>query len=187
MNLANKITITRILLVPLFISFVLYGKLALALFVFLAAAASDAVDGFIARRFNQKTSLGAMLDPIADKLLVLSGFLCFVIVKNLHGAIALPPYVPVIVISRDAIILLGSLLIILLKGSIDIKPTVFGKVTTFLQMSTLLALLVRFKHAPILWNIMVAGTVVSGIEYVVIGSRMLNGTIQAEKAQGGCE
>ncbi|MDD5439925.1 MAG: CDP-alcohol phosphatidyltransferase family protein [Candidatus Omnitrophica bacterium] len=174
MNLANKITIARILLIPFFITCVLYHRLGCALVVFCAAVLSDAADGFVARHFNQKTNLGAMLDPVADKLLVLSGFLCFILVKDLRSMEPLPPYVPLVVISRDAIILLGSLFIILSKGRLEVRPTVLGKLTTFLQMLTLLLLLIQFRYAPLVWNIMVCVTVISCMEYVAVGSRMLN-------------
>lgn len=174
MNLANKITIARILLIPFFIAFILYSKLSLALIVFLIAVISDAVDGYIARKWRQKTKSGAMLDPIADKILIISAFVCLIFVKDLPYAVRFPPYVPIIVISRDALILLGTVIIYMLKGDIEIKPSPLGKITTFLQMLTVIFILTRLKYSGLVWNIMIVVTVISGFEYILIGSRILN-------------
>ena len=174
MNLANKITIVRILLTPFFIAFVLYSKLNLALIVFFIAVISDAVDGYIARAYRQKTKLGSMLDPIADKILIISAFVCLVFIKNLPLAVKFPPYIPIIVISRDAIILLGAVMIYVLKGDIDIKPSPLGKITTFLQMSTIIAVLMQLKCSELAWNIMIAFTAISGMDYILRGSRALS-------------
>ncbi len=174
MNLANKITIARILLIPLFIAFMLYSKLDLAIIVFLIAVISDAVDGYIARASRQKTKLGAMLDPIADKILIISAFVCLVFVKDLPYTMRIPPYVLIIVISRDAIILLGAVIIYMLKGDIDIKPSPLGKITTFLQMLTVIFILTQLKYSGLIWNVMIAFTVISGFEYILRGSRVLS-------------
>lgn len=175
MNLANKISITRILLVPFFIAAVLYSKFELALLFFTVAVLTDAADGYIARKFNQKTKLGTMLDPVADKVLIISAFICLVFVKNLPFKVDFPLYVPIVVISRDVIILIGSLIIIALKGNIDVKPSIAGKITTFFQMSTVIAVLVKFPYSHFIWNIMVIFTLFSGAEYVIKGSKQLNG------------
>ena len=174
MNLANKITIARILLIPFFIAFILYAKLDLALIVFLIAVISDAVDGYIARKWKQRTKLGAMLDPIADKILIISAFVCLIFVKGLPYTVKFPPYVSIIVISRDAIILLGAVIIYMLKGDIDIKPSPLGKITTFLQMLTVVFILTQLKYSRFVWNIMIVFTVISGFEYILRGSRVLS-------------
>jgi len=173
MNLANKITILRILLVPFFISFVLYSRLEIALIVFILAVITDGVDGYVARAMDQKTKIGALLDPIADKILILSAFACLVFVKDVPQSMALPPYVPVIVISRDLIIIIGSVLIYMLKGDIEIRPSALGKITTFLQMATIILLLSKFSYVIYVWNLMIAFTVGSGVEYIMRGSKML--------------
>ena len=174
MNLPNKITIMRILLVPFFIAFVLYSKLNLALLVFLIAVLSDAIDGYIARAYKRKTKLGAMLDPLADKILIISAFISFILVKDLPLAIKFPPYIPIIVISRDAIILLGAVIIYILKGDIEIKPSPLGKITTFLQMLTVIFILIQSIYSRIVWNIMIVFAIASGLEYVIRGSRVLS-------------
>ena len=174
MNLANKITISRILLVPFFIAFILYSKWEMALVVFLVAAVSDAVDGYVARTMKQRTELGKILDPIADKLLILSAFICFSVSGKLAPAIKPPLYVPIVIISRDAIIILGALLIYFIKGELNVKPTMISKATTFFQMITVVSILLKSAFSPLLWNTAVALTIYTGIDYVVKGSKLLN-------------
>ena len=174
MNLANKITILRLLLIPVFILLVLYSKWEIALFVFIAASLSDALDGYIARRTKQRTELGTILDPIADKLLILSAFICLSVVNNPSTSIRLPIYVPVIIISRDAIILLGSLIIYVIKGKIEVKSELIGKITTFLQMASVISILFKFTFSPVLWNAAIVFTIWSGIVYVRRGAKLLN-------------
>lgn len=174
MNLANKVTILRILLIPFFIAAIVYSKLELALVIFIVAAVTDGVDGYIARAAKQKTELGKILDPIADKLLILSAFICLSTVKDISAMVRLPTYVPIIIISRDALIVLGVLLIYFIKGELDIKPTIISKITTFFQMITVVSILLVLRIAPLLWNITVGLTVCSGLDYLVKGTRILN-------------
>jgi cardiolipin synthase len=174
MNLANKITILRVLLIPFFISCILYSKWQAALIIFIIAAASDGLDGYLARTLKQRTELGKVLDPIADKILILSAFIAFSVVNGLPAHIKLPYYVPLIIISRDAIIVLGVLLIYFMKGKIEIKPTAIGKMTTFFQMITVVSILLKLPVSNILWNVAIAFTVYSGIDYIIKGSRLLN-------------
>lgn len=181
MNLANRISIGRIILIPFFIASIIYSRMDLALVLFILAIASDAFDGYIARTRNQKTELGTFLDPLADKMLLVSAFICLAIVKNIPAALRFPPYVTIIVISRDALIVLGSVIIYMLTGGLDIRPTASGKVTTFFQMLTIASVLVHFKYSFVVWNIAVIMTVVSGIDYLRVGSRLLNGNQLASK------
>ncbi|MBL7156690.1 MAG: CDP-alcohol phosphatidyltransferase family protein [Candidatus Omnitrophica bacterium] len=174
MNIANKITILRILLIPFFISFILYSKWEMALFVFVIASISDGIDGYIARATKQRTELGKILDPIADKILILSAFICLSVAKDLSPAVKPPPYVPIVIISRDAIIVLGVLIIYFIKGHLETKPTLVSKITTFSQMVTVVSILARLAISPLLWNITVLLTVYSGLDYVIKGTRILN-------------
>ncbi|MBD3378888.1 MAG: CDP-diacylglycerol--glycerol-3-phosphate 3-phosphatidyltransferase [Candidatus Omnitrophica bacterium] len=174
MNWANRLTILRIILAPVFISAVLYGKYGLALAVFLFAAVTDGLDGYIARSRDQKTVLGTILDPIADKLLIGSAYISFCIVSGVPEYLRLPAYVPIIVISRDVFILLGAVIIYMLKGGIDVKPSYLGKVTTVFQMLTVIALLLRFVHSSWLWNFTTFLTLVSGLDYLRTGSKQIN-------------
>lgn len=175
MNWANRITILRIVMVPLFIAAILYHRLGVAMGLFVIAAITDALDGYIARVRKEKTRLGAIMDPIADKLLIVSAYICLSIVTGLPEYLKMPLYVPVIVISRDALILLGALIIYLNNGKLDIKPTIIGKATTLFQMLTIVSVLAQFVYSSWLWNVMVVLTVISGLDYIRIGSGQLNG------------
>ena len=173
-NLANKITISRILLVPFFISFIIYSRWTAAFIVFFLAAMTDWLDGYIARVMKQKTELGKILDPVADKLLIVSAFICFSVLNELPPFLKPPAYVPIIIITRDALILLGSIIIYMTKGALEIKTTLISKVTTFFQMATVIGILLGFRFSPFLWNTAVVLTVASGIVYVMRGTRILN-------------
>ncbi len=172
LNLANKITILRIILIPFFIAAVIYSKLEIALIIFIIAVISDGADGFIARALKQKTILGTILDPVADKLLLLTAYICLSIAASIPAELKLPPYVPIIVISRDVIIVLGSIMVFVVTGDLKVAPSALGKTTTFFQMMTIVSILVQFKYSFIVWNITVLLTVISGVDYVRKGSRL---------------
>lgn len=180
MNLANRISIARILLIPFFIGSIVYYKNEntlisyLPLAIFFIAVLTDGADGFIARKFNQKTELGTILDPVADKLLLITAFIALSFSHSIPPHLRLPPWLPILVISRDIIIVLGTVIIHLIRGSIHVMPTVLGKITTFLQMSTILAVLIKFPYSFIIWNIAGAFTVLSGVNYILRGSKLLN-------------
>ena len=173
MNLANKITISRIILTPIFITAIVYSRMDIALILFTLAVISDGLDGFIARTLNQKTALGTILDPIADKILLVSAFICLSLINNVPANLKLPPYVPIIVISRDAIIVLGSVLVYFIRGDVKIQPSFWGKITTFFQMMTIVSILIKFSHAEVVWDIAVALTIISGADYMIKGSQAL--------------
>ena len=138
-NVPNTLTIFRIFLVPVFIYLILNDRLQAATVVFVAAGVTDAVDGFIARTFNQRTEFGANIDPLADKLLLSGAF----IVLTVKGFVPLWLCVPVII--RDFILLAG---VVWLRGSgrkVVIAPSIFGKLTTVLQILTVAYALV-FPH-----------------------------------------
>ncbi len=176
MNWANRLTILRIVLVPVFITAILYARLDIALIVFIVASITDCLDGYVARTFKEKTKFGAFMDPIADKLLIGSAFICFSIVKDLPSYLKIPAYVPIIIISRDVIILLGVMCLFMISHheQIEIKPTIISKITTVFQMVTVISLLFKFIHSNWLWNVTVVLTVISGLDYLRIGSRKIN-------------
>ncbi|MFH1189963.1 MAG: CDP-alcohol phosphatidyltransferase family protein [Candidatus Omnitrophota bacterium] len=173
-TLANKISIVRIILIPFFITAVAYSKLDLALLVFISAVISDGADGFIARALKQQTQLGTILDPIADKLLLMSAYICLSMVHSIPPHLRLPPYVPIIVISRDVIIVIGSIIVYVVKGDIKISPSPLGKITTFFQMIAIVCILAQYDRSFIVWNTAIVLTVVSGLDYVMKGSRLLS-------------
>ena len=142
MTTANKITIFRILLVPFFIVEVLIyvddGEELhrfLAIAAFLLASVCDGVDGYIARRYNQRSELGAILDPLADKLLVVAG----IVLLSLHHEQYLPHlplWLTATVISRDVLLLIGLVVVHYACDKVTVKPHLIGKVATVLQMVT---------------------------------------------------
>ncbi len=174
MNIPNSLTILRILLIPVYIGFMTYGKFGFALFSLLLAGVTDAIDGPIARRLNQRTKLGTFLDPLADKLLLTSGFISLSI---LH---LVPSWLAILVVSRDIILLLGTAVAHLTNSPIDITPTLLGKGTTLLQLSyVLLVVFMTWKGhgagplTPLL-IIMVTFTLASGLHYLYRGYRYTN-------------
>lgn len=174
MNLPNLLTLIRILLIPLFVILIINKSFSWALIIFALAGITDGIDGLIARITHQRTELGAYLDPIADKLLLSAGFITLAIIEML------PSWLAVIVIARDIIILLGILMMILTNIPLKIQPSLISKITTFLQISTILLVLMApygifLKHLAI---IAIYGTmfftVLSGGHYIYIGTRMVN-------------
>ncbi|MFH0732657.1 MAG: CDP-diacylglycerol--glycerol-3-phosphate 3-phosphatidyltransferase [Candidatus Omnitrophota bacterium] len=180
MSLANKITIVRILLIPFFVTCLIYYSPEtdflrfIALVIFAISTLTDAVDGYIARKYYQKTRLGTFLDPIADKLLILSGFVSLSIIAALPQEFKIPPWVIIIVISRDIFIILGSVIIHMITGKLDISPSTLGKLTTALQMLTVIAVLLQFKYSYCLWIAAAFFTALSGIGYLIRANRILN-------------
>lgn len=175
MTLANRLTILRILMVPLIITLLLYRKLGSALAVFSLAGLTDALDGFIARSFRQKTELGMILDPLADKLLLTSSLLTLAFLREI------PRWFAVVVVSRDLILIGGALVLLLFSGKIGIPPSILGKVTTGLQLLTaFFAMLDNFVPPvhQILFPLVIttaACTILSGLDYVYRGMRLLDG------------
>ena len=180
MNLANWISIFRVLLIPFFISAIVYYSPEkdylrfVALVIFLTAVVSDGVDGYIARTRRMKTRLGSFLDPMADKLLLSLSFITLALAHNIPLSIRLPLWVPILVISRDIILVLGSILIYVMTGNLKIRPSILGKLTTFFQMVTILCILLQYPFSFIAWEIAVFFTVISGIDYILRGSKLLN-------------
>lgn len=178
MNFANKISTFRILTVPFFIATLIYYKNPereylrfLSLFIFLLGVVSDAVDGYIARKAKLMSKAGLVLDPLGDKLLLMSSFICLGLIKEFP--LRFPLWVIFIVISRDAIILLGALVIYIVKQNIDVHPTKWGKLTTTFQMLSVLTVLLQWNYSFIIWWIAVFFTVFSGIDYVMRGFKIL--------------
>ena len=184
-TLANQLTIARMVLVPIFIMLVVSNRPGWALGVFAAAGISDAVDGFIARRFGQGTSLGVILDPIADKLLMTAALVVLSLPD--HPAsfpdFALlnrfPILLTILTISRDVLIVLIALVIHLASGLTRFPPTLYGKITTVVQVVTVCFILlfnslsVRSERLiPGLVVLTLVATVFSGFHYILHGARL---------------
>ena len=180
MGLANWLTVLRILLIPVFVSLLVYRKPGPALVVFVAAALTDLLDGYVARRHGLQSRLGAFLDPMADKLLLVSSFVTLTLLK------ALPFWIAAVVISRDLILMVGALVIHMAGGRIYPRPTRAGKVATFFQILTVLTgLATRFVQVGVALSVVMwlaaAFTIVSGLQYIVQGMRFLNPAHAAER------
>jgi cardiolipin synthase len=173
MGLANWLTVLRILLIPVFVSLLVYRQKGPALVVFLAAALTDLLDGYVARQRGSQSRLGAFLDPLADKLLLISSFVTLTWLR------VLPFWIAAVVISRDLILMMGALAIHMAGGRITPRPTAVGKLATFFQVLTVLIGLLRpfyalpaIARAPV-WLAAIF-TVFSGLQYIVQGMRFLN-------------
>jgi len=172
MNIPNFFSVLRIACIPLFIILLSYDYHLAAFTVFVFAAITDICDGFFARLLNQKTVLGAYLDPIADKLLLVSSFVTFV----LMGLI--PLWLAVLVVSRDVLISTGILILRLSAYQIEVKPSNLSKCTTFLQIVTIgitLLLHILGKSSaiivPLYWITGIL-TIGSGIHYISRGMKL---------------
>jgi len=126
---ANQLTLLRMLLIPAFVILVVYGYLGWALVVFATAGITDGLDGLIARRSGQKTSLGAWLDPMADKLLLVTTFVVLTL-PGLGLSNRLPIWLTVLIISRDVVIVLTVAIVNLAIGPRTFRPSIFGKIAT---------------------------------------------------------
>jgi cardiolipin synthase len=174
MNLPNILTLTRVLLIPLFVILIINKYFEWALFTFAIAGITDGIDGLIARITHQRTELGAYLDPIADKLLLFSAFITLAIVE------IIPSWLVVIVIARDVIILTGFLVMFLTGYHPEIKPSLLSKITTAFQIVTIL-LVLMIDYSPTFQQLSLIAiygtavmTVLSGSHYIYIGTRILN-------------
>lgn len=181
MSLANKLSLFRILLVPGFVVSLIYYRPGesewlryVAVLLFALGVVTDAVDGYVARVERQASRLGAILDPAADKLLLVTAFLSLSLITTLPEVYRLPAWVPILVLSRDLIIVFGWLLVVLVTGSLRAYPSRLGKATTFFQMLTIVGVLLGWPFSR--WVLLVAMilTVLSGIGYVRRGNRLLN-------------
>jgi len=180
MTLANRITLLRFLLVPFFVGCLVYYRpekdylRLLALFVFFIAILTDGLDGYIARRYSQKTSLGEVLDPLADKILLASGFLSLSMLGSLPERFHIPPWLAILVISRDLFILGGSAVIYIMTQKLKVYPSRLGKTTTFFQMITLLLVLSGSPFIGFFCDVTAVFTVLSGLGYFRYGISLLN-------------
>jgi cardiolipin synthase (CMP-forming) len=177
MNIPNFITIGRILLVPVTIWFLISYEFGAAFAVFLIAGLSDGVDGWLARITSTQTELGAYLDPIADKALLVSTYATLGIIK------ILPAWLVFAVITRDVLIVGGVILARLMDKPIEVKPLMISKANTVLQIAFVVGVLGMLSldwQAKILMALasyaVLALTVLSGLGYMMAWAKLMNGT-----------
>jgi cardiolipin synthase (CMP-forming) len=189
-TIPNFLTVIRMVLIPVFVIALYYQRFALALFVFLCAGVSDGLDGMLARRFNQKSQLGTILDPIADKLLLVTSFVTLSMPSimtrsaipspygNLH--LPVPFWVTTAVISRDVFIIVGAAAINVVTGFRNFRPSWLGKANTVVQIVAILIILLA-THVPVLRGYVLptvyltvfAFALLSGVHYIFHAARML--------------
>lgn len=181
MSLADKLSILRILLIPVFVSLLFYfDKTRLYLrYVLLAvfgiAVLTDFFDGLVARIKKEKSEIGQVIDPLADKLLLLTAFISLYALSNsLPLKHQIPLWVVLVIVSRDLIILLGVGILYFLKIEIPIAPSVWGKFTTFFQMITILSVIMDLPFSNFIWICAVVCTLISGIGYFTRGIKSIN-------------
>ncbi|MGH9315773.1 MAG: CDP-alcohol phosphatidyltransferase family protein [Thermoanaerobaculia bacterium] len=174
-TLPNFITLARLAALPFFLFSISVGRFGIALLLFVAAGVSDGIDGFLARRFDMRSELGSYLDPIADKLLLMSSYI-FLAIPSYPAAVKVPVWLAFFVVSRDILLMTVGLLLILASGKRRFAPTWLGKVTTATLIVTVL-----FVLCANLWSwprpvVLIAfgaaatTTILSGFHYVYLFS-----------------
>lgn len=185
MNFADKVSLSRIFFIPIFVSLLIYSQTNhflkdAALGIFILAVLSDFFDGLAARIKKEKSDFGQIIDPLADKLLLLTAFISLYVLRhNLPLTFKMPLGVVLFVVSRDLIILLGVIILYLLKIEVIITPSIWGKLTTFFQMFTILSLLINLPFFRWVYTTAIIFTLISGIDYFLRGVKVLNAKINS--------
>lgn len=173
----NLLTLFRIALTVPFLFLVNQGHFGIALGVFFLASLTDFADGFLARRLKQQSRLGRFLDPLADKLLISAAFVVMAIPHTQFASI--PVWLAVVVVGRDALIVLGALVVFALTRFKEFAPTLLGKINTFTELGLIVWFLVFHTTGrlifllPFLYAIVAASVVLSGTEYLIRGANIL--------------
>jgi cardiolipin synthase len=177
LTVANLLTLLRLLLIPVFALLTVEERLAMAVVVFVTAALTDMLDGLMARRLHQSTSLGRILDPVADKVLLVTAFVILALPG--HSFRPIPLWVTVMVISRDVFIVLGAAAIFLTTNFRGFRPSLPGKVSTCIQFLTVTAVLVAntgglfLEYLSWFYILTFAATLFSGIHYIAHAARLI--------------
>jgi cardiolipin synthase (CMP-forming) len=184
-TLPNLLTVFRMALTPVFVSLLFYQKFVWALVVFVVAGITDGLDGLLARRFHQQSPLGRILDPIADKMMLVTSFVVLsmrgVFPNPLPKHLPVPFWVTITVISRDIFILLAAAAINMVSGFRAFRPSFLGKVSTVVQIVAVAAVILAAQtrvgtgyYLPTIYTSVFALTLLSGIHYIFFVSRLLN-------------
>jgi cardiolipin synthase (CMP-forming) len=173
LTIPNILTFMRMGLIPVFVSLVYYGYRELALAVFLVAGISDGIDGFLARKFNQESELGTIIDPIADKLLMTVAFIMLTLPNVLPPTrhLPIPFWVTASVIGRDVLIIAVAAAINIITGFRGFKPSFWGKASTFVQVIGITLVMVAAVTGytiflPTTYFIIALFVVISGVHYI---------------------
>jgi cardiolipin synthase len=184
-TLPNVLTVFRMALTPVFVSLLFYQKFVWALTAFVVAGITDGLDGLLARRFKQQSELGRILDPIADKMMLVTSF----VVLSMRGVfptplpkhLPVPFWVTITVISRDIFILVGAAAINMVSGFRAFQPSFLGKVSTVVQIIAVAAVILAAQtrvgtgyYLPTIYTSVFTLALLSGIHYIFFVSRLLN-------------
>jgi len=172
-------------LIPVFVSLLFYQRFLLALAIFIVAGVTDGLDGLLARRFDQKSSLGTILDPIADKLMMVTSFVVLsmrsVFPQPIPSHLPIPFWVTIAVISRDVFILVGAAAINIVTGFRGFRPSMLGKINTTVQIVAIGAIMLAASvpygtgyYLPTIYATVFPFAVLSGTHYVFFVSKLLN-------------
>ncbi len=185
LTLPNVLTVFRMALTPVFVSLLFYQKFVWALGAFILAGITDGLDGLLARRFQQQSPLGRILDPIADKMMLVTSF----VVLSMRGVfptplpkhLPVPFWVTITVISRDIFILVGAVAINMVSGFRAFQPSFLGKVSTVVQIVAVAAVILAAQtrvgtgyYLPTVYTSVFTLTLLSGIHYIFFVSRLMN-------------
>jgi cardiolipin synthase (CMP-forming) len=188
-TIPNLLTFLRMALIPVFASLLFYGYSGWALIVFVIAGVSDGIDGFLARKFDQTSELGTILDPIADKLLMTVAFIVLTMPNVLQPQrhLPVPFWVTAAVIGRDVLIITVAGAINIMTGFRGFKPSVWGKLSTFVQVVAvtliLLAAVLGYSfYLPTTYFIVVLLAVVSGIHYIFHVAKLMKDSDEKEQS-----
>jgi len=181
----NLLTIFRMVLIPVFVTLLFYQRFLWALAVFITAGLTDGLDGLLARRFAQQSQLGTILDPIADKLMLVTAFIVLsmrsVFPQPLPGHLPVPFWVTVAVISRDVFIIVGAAAINMMTGFKGFRPSWLGKLNTTVQIGGIAAIMFAASvpyytgyYLPTVYAAVFALAILSGLHYIFFASKLMN-------------
>jgi len=181
----NVLTIFRMVLIPVFVTLLFYHRFLWALAAFVIAGFTDGLDGLLARRFKQQSQLGTVLDPIADKLMLVTAFVVLsmrtVFPQPLPSHLPIPFWVTIAVISRDVFIVVGAAAINIMTGFRGFRPSWLGKLNTAVQITAIAAIMFATSiprytgyYLPTVYAAVFALAVLSGLHYIFFASRLMN-------------
>jgi cardiolipin synthase (CMP-forming) len=198
-TLPNALTVVRMVLIPVFVGALYYQRFGWALAIFMVAGATDGLDGLFARRFNQYSPLGQILDPIADKLLLVTSFITLSLPSIMEPSALVQPHprhlpvpfwVTAAVISRDIFIVVGAAAINVVTGFRRFRPSWLGKANTAVQITGIVLVLVAASYPPLrgylptVYTTVFAFALISGIHYIFWANRLMGEDRQQREAAG---
>jgi cardiolipin synthase (CMP-forming) len=185
LTVPNMLTVFRMVLIPVFVTMLFYQRFIVALAVFVCAGLTDGLDGLLARRFDQRSQLGTVLDPIADKLMMVTAFIVLsmraIFPPPVPSHLPEPFWVTITVISRDVFIIVGAAAINIMTGFRGFRPSWLGKINTTVQIVAIAAIMFAASvpyytgyYLPTVYLTVFTFAVLSGLHYIFFASKLLN-------------